>query len=160
MRDHDGRFAVKFDHLFDGFWVPGAQMLDHSISVLIDVLRHSFSLTRSGLLVPVQRALFPEIEVTDQQDGNVYHHFDKAVQSQLAKYQRPRIQKNRFHIEQNKDHRHEVELYGKGFARVAGRLHTTFVGLLLGLVWAAPADQLRKARNRASKEGGNQQVYD
>ena len=79
MGHHDSRFAVKFDDLFYGFWVPRTQMLDHSISVLIDVLRHSFSFTRFELLVPVQRALFPKIEVTDQQDSNVYHHFHKAV---------------------------------------------------------------------------------
>ena len=66
MRDHEGGLAAKFDHFFDGFGVPGTQMLDQSISVLIDVLRHSFSFTRFELLVPVQRALFPEIDIPDQ----------------------------------------------------------------------------------------------
>ena len=40
--DNNGRFAVKFDDFFDRFWIPRAQMLDDSISVLVCVIRHSF----------------------------------------------------------------------------------------------------------------------
>jgi len=158
MGNNDRGFAAGFDNVFDRFRIPRAQMLDDSISVLVYVLRHSFSFTRYRLFVPVQRALFPEIEVTNQQDGDVYHHFDKTIQSQLAKHVGPRIQKNRFHIEQNENHRDQVKLYREGFTGVACGLHATLIGLQLGLAGAPPADQLGKASDKAGKYGGNQQL--
>jgi len=53
VRDHNRRFAVKLDHFFYGFCIPCTQMFDHNISALIGIVRHSFSLTRSSLFVPV-----------------------------------------------------------------------------------------------------------
>src|SRR5215475_1236819 len=98
MKYNDGRLAVKFDDLFNRFWIPRAQMLDDSITVLFFVFRHSIQFTRR-LLMPVARALFPEIEVTDQQDGDVNHHLDKAIPAKTAKNIGPGIKKNRFHVE-------------------------------------------------------------
>src|SRR6267142_533470 len=159
VRQNNGRLAAKFDHVLDGFGIPRAQMLDDSISVLVCVVRHLFSLTRS-LLVPVQRALFPEIEITNQQDGEVYHHFDKAIPSKTAKYVGPRIQENSFYVEQNKNHIDQIVFDREGLPGVSGRVHTAFIGLQLGLGGAPPADQLRKGCDHASKKCGSQQVYD
>src|SRR5215470_15057269 len=155
MRDNNGRLAVEFDDFFDYSWIPRAQMLDDSLSVLVCVIRHSFLFTRCRLFVPVERALFPEIEISDQQDGNVDHHLEKAIPAETAKNISPRVKKNRFHVEQNEDHCDEIKLHGKGFASVAGRFHTAFVCLKLSLAWAAPANELRKACDNPSQESGD-----
>jgi hypothetical protein len=74
-RNNDGRLAAKLDYLGDGFRIPRAQMFDHNISALFGALRHSFRhsfrKSRRGLFMPVECALFPKIEITDQQDGDV-----------------------------------------------------------------------------------------
>jgi len=140
VRDHNCCLTVKLDHFFHGFCIPGTQMFDDNISALIGIVRHSFSLTRSSLFVPVQRALFPEIEVTDKQNRDVYHHFHEAVQTEIPEDEGPWIKKNRFDIEQDKNHCNQVKFYREGFTRVAGRLHATFVRLEFGFAWAPPAD--------------------
>src|SRR5215470_18232006 len=135
-------------------------MLDDSISVLVCVFRHSFLSTRFRLFVPVQRALFPKIEVTNQQDGDVYHHFQKTVPSQTAKNVGPWVEKNGFHIEQNENHCYEIKFYRERLASIAGRLHATFVSLQLSLGRAPPADDLGKTGDNPSKKRGNQELYD
>src|SRR5208283_2543988 len=97
--------------------------------------------------MPVEGALLPEIDVSHQQDGHIKHHFYEAepacfhVASQIFEYIRPRIKKNRLHIEQNEDHRHQVELYRKGLAGIPCGRYAAFVWLSLRLVRAAPADK-------------------
>src|ERR1700756_1784958 len=100
------------------------------------------------LLAPVERALFPEINVPDQQDGNVEEHLHVAIHAKGVRYLehvavniRPGIQKNGLNIEQNKDHRYEIELYRKRLARIARGFHTAFIGFLLSPVGTPPADQ-------------------
>src|SRR5204863_9927576 len=113
---------------------------DGNFNALISIGRHSFSLTRSSLFVPVQRALLPEIEVTDKQNRNIYHHVHEAVQTEIPEDEGPWIKKNRFDIEQDKDHCGQVKFYREGFTGVAGRLHATFICLEFRFAWAAPAD--------------------
>ena len=75
---YDRRFAPGFNHFHNGRWGPRTQVFDNNISLLAGRLCHNFQ-SHERLFVPVQRALFPEIEITDQKNGNVNHHFDKAV---------------------------------------------------------------------------------
>jgi hypothetical protein len=59
-----------------------AKLFDYNISLCIDKLRHVTHVTEvlEGLalllrFVPVERALLPEIDITDQENGYIYHHF-------------------------------------------------------------------------------------
>src|ERR1700691_6118759 len=80
------------------------------------------------LAVPVERALLPEENITNQQDDNVEQHLHKAKHIQLVVNKRPRIQKDRFDIEQNENQGHHVEMNRKGLARVARGGNSAFAG--------------------------------
>src|SRR6266853_6431418 len=99
--------------------------------------------------MPVQRTLFPKIEIADQQDRDVNHHFIKTIAPEGAENDCPRVKKNRFHIEKNKNHSHQIKLHGKRLARVAGRLHAALVSLLFGAVWPPPADYNGKGADQS-----------
>ena len=165
-RQNDGRFAAEFNHFLDGVWIPRTQVLDDNISALAGILGHRFeSLRRRLVLMPVERAFFPQIEVPDQKDGDVYHHFREAVHpdarrhlDQVAVDVRPWIQKNGFHVEKYENHRHQIKSYGDWRARISRGLHAAFVGLLLSAARASPAHQHRGSRQRPGKRRGNQQV--
>src|SRR6266851_10186954 len=98
--------------------------------------------------MPVQRTLFPKIEIADQQDRDVKHHFVKAIPPEGAENHRPRVKKNRLHIEKNKNHRDQVKLHRKWLTGIAGRLHPALVSLLFGAIWPPPADQNRKGADQ------------
>src|SRR6267154_5914909 len=106
--------------------------------------------------MPVQRTLFPKIEIADQQDRDVNHHFIKAISPESAKNHRPRVEKNRFHIEKNKNHRDQVKLHGKWLASITGRLHAALVSLLLGASWPPPTDYNGKGADQSGQQGGDQ----
>ena len=84
-RHHDRGFAPKFNPFHDRFRVPRTQAFGYNIRVLAGRLRHDFESHMRRLFVPVQRAFFPEIQITDQQDGDVHHHFCKPIPPQTAK---------------------------------------------------------------------------
>src|SRR6516225_188609 len=115
--------------------------------------------------MPVQRALLPEIDVSDQEDGDIKHHFYEAkpprfhVASQILEDVRPWVKKDGLDVEENEHHGHQVELYGKRFASVARRRDPAFVGLLLGFVRAAPANERRNGNQHTGEYGGYKQVY-
>src|SRR5260370_243040 len=137
---HDDRdLAAEFNHFRDRFRVPRTQAFGYNISVFTGRLRHDFESQMRRLLMPVQRALFPEIQITDQQDGYVEHHLPEAVPPQTAKDVGPGVQEDGFHVEQNENHRYEVKFDRDGCARVACRFHAAFVRLLLGPAWPPPA---------------------
>src|SRR5205814_940263 len=99
---------------------------------------------------PVERALFPEINVPDQQDGNIDQHLYEAIDAKTVRNLEhilidvsPWVQEDGLYVEQNKDHGDQVELHGKRLARVARRFHAAFVSLLFCAVWAAPSYQSR-----------------
>src|SRR6267154_4401127 len=106
--------------------------------------------------MPVQRTLFPQIEIADQQDRDVNHHFVKAISPESAENNRPRVKKNRFYIEKNENHRDQVKLHGKWLAGIAGRLHAALVSLLFGATWPPPADQNGKGADQSGQDGGDQ----
>jgi len=82
LRHYNRGFAPEFNDFRNGLWAPRAQALDNNTSFLAGRLRHN-AIPQALLLLfmPVQRALFPKIEITDQENGDVHHHFYKAVPS-------------------------------------------------------------------------------
>src|SRR5258707_14502093 len=106
--------------------------------------------------MPVQRTLFPKIEIAYEQNRDVNHHLVEAVTAESPKYHGPRVKKNRFDVEKDKNHRHQIKLHEKGLARVAGRLHAALVSLLFGAIWPPPADQNGKGADQSSQDGGDQ----
>src|SRR5713101_1714302 len=111
-------------------------------------------------MVPVESALLPEIEVTNQQDGNVKHHLCEAKPVQVPKDVSPRIQEDGFHVEKDENHRHEIKFDGKGLASVPGRLHAALVRELLGAAGPAPADKDRGEQEDAGKNHGENQIQE
>src|SRR5579863_1037417 len=111
--------------------------------------------------MPVEGALFPQINVPDQQDSNVDKHFYEAIDSKAVRDVEhitinvsPGVQKDCFHVKENENHGYQVKLYGEGFTRVAGGLHAALIGFLLGAIGAAPADENRNRGERASQANG------
>ena len=64
-RHNDRGFASEFYDFSDRLRVPRTQLLGYNISVLAGSFRHDFESRKRRLFMPVQRALFPEIEVTN-----------------------------------------------------------------------------------------------
>src|SRR5437868_5974514 len=77
---------------------------------------------------PIEHALAPDVDVSHQQDQEEREDLDVAVPAKHAERQRPRIQECDFDVEQQKDHRHEVELHRVAFTRVTDRRHAALVG--------------------------------
>src|ERR1700733_4928232 len=97
--------------------------------------------------MPVERAFFPQIDITDQQDGDVNEHLYIAVNAKSMRYLEhiavnvgPRVQKDRLDVEQDKDHRDEIKLYRKRVVSIADRFHAAFIGGLFCAIWPSPAD--------------------
>src|SRR5579864_8520733 len=102
--------------------------------------------------MPVERAFFPQIDIADQQDGDVDEHLYIAVNAKGMRYLEhiavnvsPRVQKDRLDVEQDKDHRDEIKLYRKGLVCIADRFYAAFVGGLFGAIWASPPDRDRQS---------------
>ena len=86
-RQNERGLAAKFNHFLDRVWIPRTQVLGHNTSALAGILSHRFeALRRRLILVPVQRAFFPKIEVTHQKYGDVYHHFQEAVHAYARRH--------------------------------------------------------------------------
>ena len=83
--DHDGGLTAEFNYFLDRVGAPCAQASDYNISGLTTALRHRFrnpALRRLGM--PVERAFFPQIDVSDQEDGDVNEHLHEAVDSKTV----------------------------------------------------------------------------
>src|ERR1700690_1314378 len=103
-----------------------------------DILALSCDCTMSPIpdgpsLIPIERALFPEEDVTNQQNSNVEQHLHKAEHFKLVVHQRPWVQEDGLDIEQNKNQGHHVEVDGERLARVSDRGHPAFEGLIFCL---------------------------
>ncbi len=86
----EGGLAVILDDLRDRLRVPQAKLFDYNISFCIGKLRlvtHVAEVLEGLALlllsVPVERALLPEIDITDQENGYIYHHFYEAKPPRL-----------------------------------------------------------------------------
>src|SRR5215468_9779836 len=64
----------------------------------------------SPIVAPVERALAPDVDVARQQERHEEQHLHESVPAEIAQRHRPRIQKRDLDVEQEKDHRDEIEL--------------------------------------------------
>src|SRR5207247_3800856 len=93
----------------------------------------------AGSFSPIQRALFECVDVAHHQDRDEAEH---APENQSALFNRvfvnyrPRIHEHDFKIEENEEHRHQIELYVKARMLTALRHHPTFTG---GVLRACPS---------------------
>src|ERR1700744_2027124 len=115
--------------------------------------------------MPVERAFFPQIDVTDQQDGDVDEHLYVAVDSKSVRYLEhiainvgPRVQKDRLDVEQDEDHRDEIKLHRKWFARVAHGFDTALICGLFCAIWTSPPDQDGKTGQNTGKAHRDDEV--
>lgn len=116
--------------------------------------------------MPVERALFPEIDIANQQNCDIKHHFQETKDSsvgmagQIFEDESPWIKEDGFHVKENEHHGDQVELHGKRFAGVAGGSNAAFVGLHLGFIRTSPADEGGYQDQRAGQSRSNEQVYE
>ncbi len=92
---------------------------------------------------PIEHAFAPDVHVTRQQDGKEDQNLHEAGPAQVAQGHRERVEERDFDVEQQEDHRDEVELDGMTLAGIADRRHAAFVrGELLGSRLSGP-DEVR-----------------
>src|SRR5688572_12828128 len=66
--------------------------------------------SRSSLFVtPVEHALAPDVDVAGEQDQEEHDQLEEAHPAQLADGEGPWIKERDFDVEQEKDHRHQIE---------------------------------------------------
>lgn len=104
--------------------------------------------------MPVERALFPEKNVTDEQDSNVEQHLDETKYFQVAINQRPWIQKDCFDVKQNEQERDHVEVYRKGLSGISSGLDAAFIRLVFGAVMGVSTDNLGCRNQHAGEASG------
>src|SRR5215471_15632330 len=79
---------------------------------LIAGARGTLSFTPLGL-VPINDAFLPYIEEAHEHQPYVNQHLPEAKHLELARDDCPGVEKDRFHVEENKQHRHQVELHAE-----------------------------------------------
>src|SRR3954462_10039385 len=68
---------------------------------------------------PIERAFAPDIDVAGEQERHEQQHLDETVPAEIAQRHRPRIEEGDLDVEQQEDHRHQVELDRLALAGVA-----------------------------------------
>src|SRR6267143_5694441 len=80
-------------------------------------------------LIPLQRPPFPDIHVSREQHDHEHQHLEEEEsRGRREEDRRPRDQEYGLNVEQNEQHRHQVELDGEALARAAQRRHAALVG--------------------------------
>src|SRR5205085_2405378 len=95
--------------------------------------RLGFSLAPRAI-APLEQAFLPDIDVADQEQGDEQHHLDEDDGAQLsaggrerAEDDRPRHQEDQLDVEEDEDHRDQIELDREAFARRADRVFAALV---------------------------------
>src|ERR1700722_3529244 len=99
----DRRIAPEFNHFLDRVCAPRAELRDYRISLLTTTVRHRFRIPAlRRLFMPVEFAFFPQLDIADQEEGDVDQPLDVAEQPKGMKYLDhiavnvgPRVQKDR-----------------------------------------------------------------
>lgn len=116
--------------------------------------------------MPVERAFLPEIDIANQQNCDIKHHFQETKDSgvrmagQIFENESPGVQEDGFHVKENEHHGDQVKLHGKRFAGVAGGRNAAFIGLHLGFIRTAPANESGEQNQRTGQSRSNEQVYE
>src|SRR4029453_230571 len=80
------------------------------------VVRTGISMSAMSLPAPVECAFAPDVDVAGQQQREERHDLPETSLAQLAERNRPGIQKRDLDVEEQEDHRHEIELNGLALA--------------------------------------------
>src|SRR5690606_14521807 len=101
-------------------------------SFILSVQPRQFHQTGPGSIVKLESALFDVVNQPDYQNEN--EKGDDAgdpetdsLRDEVTKTNRPRIQKHNLDVEDDKNHRDEVELHRVPLASGTDWIHTTFV---------------------------------
>jgi hypothetical protein len=110
---------------------------------------------------PFQSALLPHVHERDEDQPDEHDHFDQPEQSERAKRDGPRVEEDRFDVEDDEQHRHHVELDREpGGLRQADRLHPRLVGRHLDRIWPVRSEQRRKAQRQDGEPSGQNREND
>src|SRR4030095_11151609 len=92
---------------------------------------------------PVQYALSPDVDVAYEEDRKERQDLEEPGPPEAAQRQRPRVEERDLDVEEQKDHRHQVELHRVSFTRVADGGHAALVRgeLLRGGILRAEQDR-------------------
>src|SRR6266545_4927661 len=121
------------------------------------------SFSSMPMSVPVQTAAAPHVGVRDEHGADEQHHLDEPEQAQRVERHRPRVQEDDLDVEDDEQHRGQVELDRKPAAadRLRGRFDAALVRVELGLVVPVrPGDPRRHHREEREQKREREQAHD
>src|SRR5436190_3567931 len=75
----------------------------------------------AAFIPPIERALPPHVHVAGEEKRHEQRHLHEPRPSEIAQRHRPRIEERHLDVEEQENHRDEVELHRLPLARVADR---------------------------------------
>ena len=108
---------------------------------------------------PVQRALPPYVEEACQDQNHEHEHFHERDHLQFPENDDPGIEKDRFNIEQDKEHAHQIEFHREALAGGADGRHPALVGRFFDLALDL-LTQEERAANQTDGQTHSQQRLD
>src|SRR4051812_40965478 len=76
---------------------------------------------------PLEHALAPDVDVPGRQEEHEEHDLYEPVPPEIAKGHRPRIEERDLDVEEQEDHRDEIELDGLSFTRIPHGRHPALI---------------------------------
>src|SRR6185503_798362 len=95
------------------------------------------------LLRPLERALPPRVVVAHNEYADEQQHLDQSKHRKAVIDHRPRKKENGLDVEDQKQHRDDIEPDGEPIARVANRINAALVGQQLLALKYSPLNQSR-----------------
>ena len=109
---------------------------------------------------PVQYAFFPDIEEAGHHEADEQQHFNEGEHLELLVNHSPWIEENRFDVEQDEKHRHQVELHTEAPAGVAERVDAALVRSVFNFVRNLASDYERQGHQRCRDDRRNCRLYE
>src|SRR5579864_7716216 len=91
---------------------------------------------------PLQCALLPDPDVTDDQDAEEDEHLEQSEQAKCLELHGPGKEENRLHIEDHKQDGNNIVANGVAASRAVDRINAAFVGQELFAMRIAGPNQL------------------
>src|SRR5262245_60878152 len=98
----------------------------------------------SNRRAPIERALAPHVDIADEKDQKEGEDLKEPRPAETAEGERPRIEERDLDVEEQEDHRHQIELDRVALARVADGGHAALIGRKLFRRRIAGAKQRRQ----------------
>src|SRR6185295_3388715 len=95
------------------------------------------------LLRPLERALPPGVVVANNEYADEQQHLDQSKHRKAVINHRPWEQENGFDVEDQKQHRHNIEPDGEPITRIADRINAALVRQQLLALKYSPLNQPR-----------------